>query len=50
MKRRPEACDVPAYPHGLRYARLYPCGWRCDRHAPRAQRTPTTGSHPNTAA
>lgn len=30
--RRP--CDVPWFPHGLRKARPYPCGFRCDRHAP----------------
>lgn len=34
MKRQP--CDVPSSPHGLQRARLYPCGWRCDRHTPRA--------------
>lgn len=25
-----------ALPHGLQAARLYPCGWRCDRHTPAA--------------
>lgn len=30
--RRP--CDVPWFPHGLRKARPYACGWRCNRHAP----------------
>jgi hypothetical protein len=28
------ACGVPWLPHDLTYARLYPCGWRCDRHSP----------------
>lgn len=31
-------CDVPWLPHGLFRARLYPCGWRCDRHTPNAIR------------
>lgn len=35
-RRRPGACDVPLFPHDLTYARLYPCGWRCDRHSPAA--------------
>jgi len=34
MTRQP--CDVPSYPHSLTRARLYPCGWRCGRHTPRA--------------
>lgn len=34
MRRQP--CDMPLFPHGLHRARLYPCGWRCDRHTPRA--------------
>jgi len=25
---------MPWFPHGLQKARLYACGWRCDRHAP----------------
>jgi hypothetical protein len=33
-RRRPGPCDVPQWPHDLTYARLYPCGWRCDRHSP----------------
>ncbi|WP_328860915.1 hypothetical protein [Streptomyces sp. NBC_00306] len=23
-------------PHGLKRARPFPCGWRCDRHTPSA--------------
>jgi hypothetical protein len=34
--RRP--CDVPWLPHGLLRARLYPAGWRCNRHTPNAIR------------
>ncbi len=34
--RRRRACDVPWFPHGLKKARPYPCGWRCDRHTPNA--------------
>ena len=34
--RQNHACDVPSFPHGLKRARLYPAGWRCDRHTPRA--------------
>lgn len=34
MTTRRAPCDVPWYPHGLARARLYPCGTRCDRHAP----------------
>ena len=37
MKKRP-ACDLPLHPHGLLRARLYPCGWRCDKHTPNALR------------
>lgn len=33
-RRRRPACDVPQPSHDLTYARLYPCGWRCDRHSP----------------
>ncbi|MGX1223168.1 hypothetical protein [Streptomyces ambofaciens] len=33
-RRLRQACDVPWPGHGLQYARPYPCGWRCDRHAP----------------
>ncbi|WP_329336176.1 hypothetical protein OG252_13320 [Streptomyces sp. NBC_01352] len=36
LTRRP--CDVPWLPHGLKRARLYPAGWRCDRHTPNAIR------------
>jgi hypothetical protein len=32
--RPKRACDVPWLPHGLKRARPYPAGWRCDRHAP----------------
>jgi len=34
--RQNRACDVPSFPHGLKRARPYPCGWLCDRHTPRA--------------
>lgn len=30
-------CDDLSLPHGLRHARLYPCGWLCDRHSPSAR-------------
>ncbi|MEV0639008.1 hypothetical protein AB0I77_29510 [Streptomyces sp. NPDC050619] len=30
------ACNVPSNPHGLRYARRYIVGWRCDKHTPAA--------------
>lgn len=30
------SCDVPWLPHGLLRARLYPAGWRCNRHTPAA--------------
>jgi hypothetical protein len=36
LTRRP--CDVPWLPHGLKRARLYPAGWRCNRHTPNAVR------------
>ena len=36
--RRRLPCDVPWLPHGLRRARLYAAGWRCDRHSPNAIR------------
>lgn len=29
-------CGSLGMPHGLRYARLYPCGWRCSKHTPSA--------------
>ncbi|MEU0332202.1 hypothetical protein [Streptomyces sp. NPDC006193] len=32
-RHRNESCDVPAE-HAPGPARPYPCGWRCDRHAP----------------
>lgn len=31
-------CGSLGLPHGLRYARFYPCGWRCERHTPSAER------------
>ena len=34
MSRRARPCSWPALPHALTHARLYPAGWRCDRHAP----------------
>lgn len=34
LHRRRRPCNVPQAPHDLTYARLYPCGWRCDRHSP----------------
>lgn len=34
MSRIPQPCDVPADEHDDTPARLYPCGWRCDRHSP----------------
>lgn len=37
MKRRPPPCADLALPHGLTRARLYPCGWYCDRHTPAAR-------------
>lgn len=36
--RRRRPCDVAWFPHGLKKARLHPCGWRCDKHTPRAMR------------
>jgi hypothetical protein len=30
---RREPCETPTLPHSLN-SRLYPCGWRCDRHSP----------------
>lgn len=30
-----QACETPP-PCGIRYARLYPRGWCCDRHTPAA--------------
>lgn len=30
---RRQPCEIPALPHSLN-SRLYPCGWRCDRHSP----------------
>lgn len=36
MKGRPPPCESAGLPHGLTRARLYPCGWRCDRHTPAA--------------
>ncbi|MFC8276282.1 hypothetical protein ACFUJR_27875 [Streptomyces sp. NPDC057271] len=33
---RPRPCDHLG-PHGLQRARLYPCGWCCDRHTPAAR-------------
>lgn len=29
-------CGSLGLPHGLRYARFYPCGWRCSKHTPAA--------------
>jgi hypothetical protein len=34
MSRDPLPCDVPAAEHNADPTRLYPCGWRCDLHAP----------------
>lgn len=34
--RRRRPCDVPWHPHGLKRARPYPCGMRCDKHTPAA--------------
>ncbi|MEH0564679.1 hypothetical protein QBA57_39800 [Streptomyces scabiei] len=34
VRRRPPPCEVPATPHSLTRARLYPSGWKCDRHSP----------------
>jgi hypothetical protein len=36
--RRRRPCDFPRKPHGLGHARLYVCGWRCDKHTPNALR------------
>ncbi|MEU0522734.1 hypothetical protein [Streptomyces niveus] len=30
-------CGSIGLPHGLRYARPYPCGWRCEKHTPAAE-------------
>lgn len=35
-RRRPPPCNSLGT-HGLRRARLYACGWRCDSHTPAAQ-------------
>jgi hypothetical protein len=32
--REPKPCDVPTDEHDPGHPRLYPCGWRCDQHAP----------------
>jgi hypothetical protein len=36
MTRDPHACGLLATerPHSPTLTRLYPCGWRCDNHAP----------------
>ncbi|MER6635874.1 hypothetical protein ABT285_09955 [Streptomyces microflavus] len=31
-------CGDLGAPHGLLYPRLYPIGWRCDRHSPNGLR------------
>jgi hypothetical protein len=36
--RRRRPCELPLKPHGLGHARLYVCGWRCDKHTPNALR------------
>ncbi|MFG2993984.1 hypothetical protein ACGFZK_32615 [Streptomyces sp. NPDC048257] len=36
MSRSPRPCEALLLPHSLQPARLYPCGWRCDRHTPNA--------------
>lgn len=33
---KPPACESPAVPHALTYARLYVCGWCCALHTPNA--------------
>lgn len=33
-RRKWKPCETPSHPHGLKYPRLYACGWKCDRHAP----------------
>lgn len=33
-RRKWQPCTVPSHPHGLKYPRLYACGWKCDKHAP----------------
>lgn len=39
MTGKPPACEWRRVePHALRYARLYPSGWWCERHTPNAQR------------
>jgi hypothetical protein len=30
---RRQPCEIPSLLHSLN-SRLYPCGWRCDRHSP----------------
>lgn len=32
--RKWKPCEVPSHPHGLKYPRLYACGWKCDKHSP----------------
>lgn len=34
MRARRRPCGMPWFPHGLKRARLYACGWRCDRCSP----------------
>lgn len=46
MADRPPPCDTPSVPHSLTRARLYPCGWRCSRHAPWALAGHTEAPHP----
>ncbi|MCZ7414285.1 hypothetical protein [Streptomyces sp. WMMC897] len=48
-------CALLLQPHGLRRPQLYPCGWRCDRHAPwalagRPETPPGPGWPAHTAA
>lgn len=35
-KRRQPPCEMRWFPHGLRRARFYVVGYRCDRHSPAA--------------
>jgi hypothetical protein len=51
MSRTPQPCDVPTGEHSTAPARLYPCGWRCDRHSPWARAgLPEPSPRPDPAA
>lgn len=38
MSGSKHGCESLAVPHTLMRPRLYPCGWRCARHTPAAEK------------